>query len=295
MKDKSIFDILEENTNWRSDFVRINKLVSTYNAVLVQPRSEYHLKEFVDTYCFSDWKGRKHCIDVDDFFDSIGFKNILISAKNGDVKSYLLFIETIYNLWKLTIDYVSNNQETLLDEPLFQYYDTMDMIKQIMDDSLAEFNQTAYYDDDSEQVIVSASDATVFSVAESVEVPIRIAILRYNSERLKGNVEEKKSLLLRIAQDFDGSKKNDLNKCDSNLKSNIFFILNEFNLRHNNIDPQDPKHYHGDVAAMTPEEIEKWYDDLYRLFLFAYQSLENEEINDKVKTMRQKFKSSAAT
>lgn len=295
MKDRSIFDILEENTNWRSDFARINKLVTSYNAVHVHPRRDYQLKEFVDDYCFSDWKGRRHCIDVDDFFDSIGFKKIIISAQHGDVKSYLLFVEAIYNLWRLAKDYVSNNKEMHLDEPLFQYYDTLDMLKQIMDDSLADFNQTAYYDEDSEQVIVSASDATVFSVAESVEVPIRIAILRYNSERLKGNVEEKKSLLLRIAQDFDGSKKNDLNKCDSNLKSNIFFILNEFNLRHNNIDPQDPKHYHGDVAAMTPEEIEKWYDDLYRLFLFAYQSLENEEINDKVKTMRHKFKSSAAT
>ncbi len=54
---------------------------------------------------------------------------------------------------------------------------------------------------------------------------------------------------------------------------NIFFMLNNLNVRHNNVNEKDKK-YKAYTAHMNDEELEKWYDELYQMILLAILELE---------------------
>lgn len=59
-------------------------------------------------------------------------------------------------------------------------------------------------------------------------------------------------------------KRNVLKGINQSLERNIFFMLNNLNLRHNNCAEGD-KNYKKAVASMTPMDLEHWYDVLLQL------------------------------
>lgn len=69
-------------------------------------------------------------------------------------------------------------------------------------------------------------------------------------------------------------KRNVLKGINQSLERNIFFMLNNLNLRHNNCAERD-KNYKKAVASMTPMDLEHWYDELYQMILLANLELEN--------------------
>lgn len=69
------------------------------------------------------------------------------------------------------------------------------------------------------------------------------------------------------------------------MESDLFFLFNSVNLRHNNADP-DGKNYIPFVANMMDEEIEKWYDEAYQICLLAFLELDNVERKDRVNKLK---------
>mgnify|MGYP007105066719 CR=1 FL=1 len=79
---------------------------------------------------------------------------------------------------------------------------------------------------------------------------------------------------MRISNELE-VKREILNQVNKELTTNIFYMLNNFNLRHNNIDTSSKKHYKKVVAEMTDEELEEWYDELYQMILLVFLELDN--------------------
>ena len=102
---------------------------------------------------------------------------------------------------------------------------------------------------------------------------------------MKGDLERKKSILLSLADKLE-PQRGKLKQINSSLESDLFYLLNSANVRHNNNDPNG-KNYIAIVASMDNDTIEKWYDDIYQMCLLAFLELDNIERKERVKELKQ--------
>lgn len=269
MARRNIFELLreKENTSLSDNIRRIRNLYSQkyYFAEQINGAG-YTLRELVDEFAFDDWKARGRCIDIDDFLQAIDFSSIQAGSQHG-LEDFLSEIEVIYNLWHVAVKYVDGHPNE------FVYYDTAYELKNLMDACLSDFNQRAFYDEDSEQLIVAEDKPEVTAVAEIVEPQAALEIIRYNHRTLQGDVEAKKRILLTMGAALE-PKRDALKGINRPLESGIFFMLNNLNLRHNNCTEGD-RNYKQAVSAMSTEELEHWYDELYQMILLANLEMDN--------------------
>jgi hypothetical protein len=87
-------------------------------------------------------------------------------------------------------------------------------------------------------------------------------------------------------------KEKELEDIDKITKTNLYFLLNNLNLRHNNIEP-DGKNHKALVADMNQTELESWYDETYQFILFSKLLFDNIERNKKTTALRAKTKNNA--
>ena len=126
-------------------------------------------------------------------------------------------------------------------------------------------------------VFVEKSPAAV-SVSEILEGDIALETLFYNHHSMKGDIMGKRKMLLMMANWLEGEgRRDELDKIDSKLRVNLFYLFNNFNIRHNNSDT---------TAHLTEAELEEIYDDTYQLWLLAVLTLDNRERQKKYEEMR---------
>ena len=87
------------------------------------------------------------------------------------------------------------------------------------------------------------------------------------------------------------ARKKELNSLNSSLSSDLFYLLNNMNIRHNNIDSNSTSYKKG-VADMPEEELEEWYDRTYDICLYAFMTLDQAERNAKIKELKKKIEDS---
>ena len=121
-------------------------------------------------------------------------------------------------------------------------------------------------------------NSAVTAVAESELIPQESSykVISYNHHSMKGEIEEKKSIILQLAGLLEG-KKPVLHKINPSLESDLFYLFNNLNLRHNNCDPTDKGKYKPFVEKMNKNDLEKWYDETYQMCLLAFMEIEQAE------------------
>lgn len=279
---KNIFEILAEKSDVENDVSRIIRLSTKEDIIIVG--IDYTLFDFVDYYCFDSWKSKGHCIDLKDFVQSV-----MPSKSNVSKEVYALRItELFYNIWKLADNYIISNNKNK-NKRKIKYYSSYLLLEEIMISVLERLNHTAYYYEDEQKVLVVENKSEVTAAAEVVPEDMALDVVRYNHHLLKGDLSEKKSILLRFANDLEGKRKT-LNQINSKLESNIFFILNNLNLRHNNCNEGDKK-FNKSVAEMNDKQLENWYDELYQMILLAYLEVENVDRNIRVEELKKSITS----
>lgn len=280
---RNIFDIASQNTTMASEVGRLITMATKEDTICVNTYGDKTLFEYFDEYCFEDWMQRGHFVDLDDFLKCIGFDNLKRSATE-DVEVFLTLIELIYNVWVLVnVDVANYDKMGYKLEWEGNYYH----LKKVMDDILGQYNYTAYVDKKSEKVLVIENTPGVTAVAEIVEPSLALEVIKYNHYTLKGEIELKKSILLKMAQQLEPQRKS-LHAIDSKLEDNIFFMFNNLDLRHNNRSAND-KSYKEYVAKMKKRDLEKWYDELYQMVLLAFLLLDNVDRTEKVKELKGKI------
>lgn len=83
-------------------------------------------------------------------------------------------------------------------------------------------------------------------------------------------------------------KRQEISDIDKQLASDIFFMLNNLNIRHNNKKKGDA-HYKEAVVKMRKDKLEQWYDELYQMILLAYLLLDNKQRTKEVKELKKLF------
>lgn len=280
MARKSIFDLLAERDDLGRDVARIDTLFST-EKTLIEKQSvgskEYTLKTFVDIFCFESWKNRGRCIDLSDFLDCLDYWEHFEGAENDDVDDFLILIEIIFNCWKMAEIYMTQNEE-------IRYYKNFYHLFDVMVECLSQYNHKAVYDEEEEQILVIEDRPEITAVAEIVEPELALSIVRYNHHSMRGDIAQKKSILLALGAELEPKRKT-LEGANSGLEDGIFFMLNNLNLRHNNCSKGD-KHYREFVADMDDDALEGWYDELYQMMLLAFLELDQLERNTKIKELK---------
>lgn len=114
-------------------------------------------------------------------------------------------------------------------------------------------------------------DVVVAEVASKLPKEVAIKTFLYRHRSMAGNIEKKKEALLSLGHQLE-SKRNEIH--DKELANAIFAILNNMNLRHNNVDPNKPANYREFVANLDSKELEKWYDRLYQMMLAVFARLD---------------------
>lgn len=284
MSRKSIFEILAENDCIEKDARRIDTLFDYESTLTVRyddSQIDYTLMEFIDNYCFEDWKSRGHCINLDDFLESVNYYYHRTCAKEGDIAAFFVFIEIVFNCWQMAQLYAES-------EGSIQLGKNFGLLHDIMIECLSRYNHKAVYDEKTERVLVIEDDPAVTAVAEILDTDLSLTVLSYNHHTLQGDLDKKKAVLLVLAAKLE-PKRRALHERNSALEDDVFFMLNNMNLRHNNTCESD-KNYKEYVAQMGNETLEEWYDELYQMILLAFLEIEQLERNEKIKALKKSIK-----
>lgn len=265
---KSIFDIVSESIDMNSEIRRILAMARREDVLCVDKYSYFTLFDFIDEYCFIEWECRGHFINVDDFLEALDFGNLEKSA-TFDVDSLLTLIELVYNFWNLSHKQFDDNDKYYQLQYCGNYYH----LKNVMDDILEQYNHIAYINEKEKCVLVIENKEDVTAVAEILPSTLSLDVIKYNHRSLNGEIELKKSILLKLSNELEPKRK-ELEKINKQLSQDIFFMLNNLNIRHNNRSKKD-KNYKEYVAKMKKDSLEKWYDELYQMILLAFLLLDN--------------------
>ena len=280
---KSIFDIVAESIDMESETNRLVAMSSEENVLVVNSYPYKTLFDYVDEYCFKDWAHRNHFIDVDDFLQALEFEGLKDEAAYN-VDAFLTLVELIYNFWELSHNKFYDDEKGYRLQWCGNYYH----LKDVMDDVLSQYNHVAYIDKEQECVLVVEDKPEVTAAAEIMPTPtLAVDVVKYNHRSLRGEIEQKKKILLAMGSELEAKRKS-LHTINSVLENDIFFMLNNLNIRHNNKSKGD-KNYKEYVAKMRKDRLEKWYDELYQMILIAFLLIDNAKRVDKVKELKSKI------
>lgn len=130
-------------------------------------------------------------------------------------------------------------------------------------------------------------NTTAITAAEIIENDdLSYNTIFYNHHSLSGDLEGKKEILLKFANLYESRKSEAKGVCDK-VSENLSFAFNNFNIRHNNIDPSS-KSYQEFFAKLSDSEKEELYDDTYQLCLEFFIALDNKNIIKKFEDMRKR-------
>jgi len=280
---KSIFDIASENVNIGDELKRIITMAQDEDVLCVDKYSYYNLFKFVDVYCFKYWEHRGHFINVDDYLKALDYTALKKSASQ-DVDSLLTVIELIYNFWNLSHQKFYENEKGYDLKWCGNYYHLRD----VMEDILQQYNHVAYVNDYKNCILVIEAKKEVTAVAEIVPSAMAFDIINYNHRSMQGEIELKKSILIAMGAELEPKRK-ELLALNKQLTEDVFFMLNNLNVRHNNRSKKDKGKYKEHVAKMSKTRLEKWYDELYQMMLLAVLLLDNVERAVKIKDLKEKI------
>lgn len=276
---KSIFDIASASINISNEVDRIVSMSIKEKCTYSSPYNRT-LFEFVDERCFRDWSYRGHFVNVDDFLEAVNYKEIIIAAQNGDSEAFMTLIELTYNLWNLAYhDIIDEKSASGWNNNFFH-------LRDVMLDNIEKYNHKAYIDD--ERILIIEDKPEVTTVAEIIEHDLAIDIIRYNHRSMQGEIELKKKILIALGLELEPKRK-ELQVLNKQLSDDIFFMLNNMNLRHNNRSKKDMTKYKEYVAKMSKARLEKWYDELYQMLLLAYLLLDNVGRTETVRDLKGKI------
>ena len=225
-------------------------------------------------YCASQFGSmpfRDTCVDLDDFDDFYGF-TFEKDPKDFDLDYLISFCEYAYNLsiYSAPSNVLNMNYASYIDQqPQFFIEQIMRVVDTIGYMITMESPEADY------SIIIPKSAAAI-AVAEISDQKTAYKALEYNHYALKGNLDRKLSILKVFADEIE-PKHAALKRIPGSVENELFQLLQKF-VRHNNKD--NPV-----IAAMSDDEIEAVYDNIYQMWLLAMLELDNVERKTQAKEL----------
>ena len=256
---RNIFELMNNNKiDVRREYIRIHRLFE--DEIFYTHYSQKTMLNYVDTF-FSNWEKRGRNISVNDMFTSLGIRD-KGGLKDNTIENLILYIEVIINLIAISdlkklipgdFEYSSCDWNI--------YYMLNDNIERLLEDLNYEIKNLS-----DNQLIIVEKDAILSAVAETNK-NIADKIIEYRRFVLKGKIENKREILNLLANEIEGMKPIFKGTTYSNLMDDVQFMLNNLNIRHNNMSGTYKKEY---IVNLSSEELEKLYDKTFDMILGLY-------------------------
>ena len=257
MPRRSIYDVLEvEEFNPNGEYERLkHKFFREYrfDGDSLRERSKK---------VFSRIEVRGTCIDIDDFTKRLG---IDFSKGYHNQDELFDFIELI------VLIHDSDPGPAFVKDD--EYSSVFRNINIILEKTAHKLIRT-----DKGRIVVPA-DAVAEEAAEIIAQDnprTALEILKYNHRSNKGDVEAKRKILKSLGDTIEPWLTGQHHK---DTEDAIGYILNNFNIRHNNISGSSKKEF---FVTLDENEIEEWYDNLYTLIVSFIIEREQKTILEKV-------------
>ena len=249
--------------NYKDEYDRLYHLLFDKDFESPNGGEDWSLYDYFDS-AFLRFYFAGTCLSLEEFDKKYGF-NFTIPGEESSIDDLVLLLEYFQNLVKglrcanCTLYRFSR---TINEDFLSRYLHKM-----------AEEMGYKFSSQDGLSILVE-KNAVVTAVAESDLIPddLSYKLITYDHHSMRGDLERKKAIIVRLASILEG-KQMELNLVNSALKKDLFYIFNNFNLRHNNCDSKS-KNYKPGIASMDKQELENWYDETYQMCLLAFMELE---------------------
>lgn len=246
----------------------------------INQTSSTNLRDYCATH-FVSFPFRGTCVSLDDFDEFYGH-HYEKTPKDIDQDYLVSFCEYIYNILYYSRGIGYNGLGFI------QAFDLSEPIQFCLQQVLQVIEAIGYMPNVQDGITDFApKNQASISVAEIVDSDLSYKVIEYNHHSMKGDLERKKSILLTLADKLE-PQRGKLKQINSSLESDLFYLLNTVNIRHNNSEPEGTK-YKKVVAKMSKDSIEKWYDDIYQMCLLAFMELDNAERKGRVKELKKRI------
>ena len=274
MTRKNIFELLLDKYDINEEANKIISLFVSKNNIFTNPlnfnrKLNLDIEDIIDAFILIHWKQRKGCLSCKEMRHKIGFDNFTCKT----IDDLIILLEYISNLI-----YLINIKIIPQKNINFQFGAEYSFLEQNINLLLEHINYEKHIFDNEEKLILVPKNPAATAVAEISSQETAMAILKYHHALLKGQLEEKKKILLSIAHEYENLLSKGIDGFGEYF-SKSREMLNNLDIRHNN---KEGKHKKDFVTNMKPEELEKWYDELYQLLLFCVLIRDNKHRKDKI-------------
>lgn len=121
--------------------------------------------------------------------------------------------------------------------------------------------------------VIVSGDKQLNSATENIDKDSAFLLNEYSSPLLKNNYKRKREIIKLLSNKIEPIVKTYSTKYTSGLAHDIFndlgTLLNNFEIRHSNMDPKNEKNFKAELHSYTAKDWEEIYDTTYQLILDA--------------------------
>ncbi len=247
------------------------------------------LEKFIDEKIFRGLSFRGTFISVSDLRSALGIAEADFSLNNPLIE---VPIEKLFLLSELLLGiYEEGKQEIERCTQAEQLMKTIiSNIKTIVDKTNHELHNICAVKYRPPQYIIVEKNKLVSEAVSLIEDKnLSLAVIEYNHYVLRGKMTEKRNILSLLANHVEPML-NDKTLRDggySNLQSDVRFLVNNFQIRHNNKEGKNKRDY---ILSLSDKDLEMWYDRAYSLMLELIVGNENCKIHADITELKSKYK-----
>lgn len=250
--------------NYKDEYDRLYHLLFDKDHESPNGREDWSLYDYFDS-TFLHFYFAGTCLSLEEFDKKYGF-NFPIPGEESSIDDLVLLLEYFQNLVEgfRCANYTLYRYSKTINEDFLSRY-----LYKMAEEMGYEFSSQ------DELSVLVEKNAVVKAVAESDLIPddLSYKLITYDHHSMRGDLEGKKTIILRLAALLE-AKKSILHQVNPNLENDLFYIFNNFNLRHNNCDSSAKGKYKPYIANMKKDDLEKWYDEAYQMCLLAFMEIE---------------------
>ncbi len=277
------YEKLERKIDFSKEYLKIEKIVCNENYLSSDVYGHYvTLDKWIEEN-FSKWKNRKNYTSFAEVREQCGFsvehkKDQLLFRSKVSMEDYFLYAEMLSNL---VIDLVMVSSSEMSRDLSKRFSFVLSTIKEVV-----EICGYELVDNGGTKMIILKNPAAIEVADKNPE--LAEVIVEYNHYLLKGNLDKKQDILMKIARALE-PKKDVLNQIDKNKTTDFFYLVNEMNIRHNNIE-SGTKNYSPAFDTLSANDKETYYDLIYEQALLLYMLLGQLERNKLIETYKENSK-----
>ncbi len=272
MTRTNIFEILASEYDIQKEFKRIVQLFDspTISNMSVTNNPSVKIEDLFD-HLIVHWKQRGAYLSCKEMRKDIW--QHVSNKRKPTTDDILMMLEYFSNItFILYIKCLQNNGWNMLISDRFK------ILEKNIKILLEHLNHELVCFEEEEKFLIIPKNPAATAVAEISSKETANAILKYHHASLKGQLEEKRKLLLTIATEYEPLLDDGIPDFNSYFTT-VRGMINNAHIRHNNKEGTDKKEI---IAKMSDEELEKLYDEIYQLLLFCVLAKDNKERKNKM-------------